>query len=102
MITRDHVDAAARLARLKLSEAERERMIADLEKVVGYVDELFAADVSSLEGDDVEPMTHAPGVVPMSSPGLRRDLPIAVLGRQALAGNPGFDGAVVRVPRVVY
>jgi aspartyl/glutamyl-tRNA(Asn/Gln) amidotransferase C subunit len=92
VITAKDVDNAAKLARLRLSDDERARMVAELEKIVAYVDELFAADV-----DDAAPLERAPGVEPRA----RVDEARAVLGRAALAGNPGFDGTLVKVPRVV-
>lgn len=92
MIQRDDVVKAARLARIQLADSEVERLAADLERVVGYVEQLMAVDVAG-----VEPM-----VQPTTLPCPRRsDEPASVIGRGALVGSAGFDDGLVRVPRVV-
>jgi aspartyl/glutamyl-tRNA(Asn/Gln) amidotransferase C subunit len=88
----DDVQKAAKLARLPLQDSERQAIERDLTDVVAHVDELFSADV-----DDAAPMERGPLVEPRLRPDEERD----VLGRQALEGSVGFDGALVRVPKVI-
>ena len=92
MITKDDVLRAAKLSRLALSDDEVKRLVVDLERVVSYVDEIMNVDVTGLE-----PMTHVHDV---STP-RRPDVAGEVLGRRALEGSAGFDGALVRVPKVI-
>jgi aspartyl-tRNA(Asn)/glutamyl-tRNA(Gln) amidotransferase subunit C len=53
MIEREQVEHVARLARLKLSEAELERMAGELSGILDHVDR-----ISELDLDDVEPTSH--------------------------------------------
>ena len=92
MITRDDVVHAARLSRLRLSNEEVDAIAGDLMRVVGYVEQLMAVDVTG-----VEPMTH-----PLAVTSTRRaDEARPVLGRAALVGSAGYDDGLVRVPKVV-
>ena len=52
MITKHTLDHLAKLARIELGEKEEEKLLADLQKIVEYFDELKALDTSG-----VEPMT---------------------------------------------
>ena len=92
MITRDDVERAAKLARLRLRADEVDSITRDLERIVGYVQQLQSVDV-----DGVEPMTH-----PMQIAAPRRaDEPAAVLGRRAILQSAGFDDGVIHVPKVI-
>ena len=53
-ITLDEVDRVARLARLELSGAERERMRSQLDSILSYIDKL-----RQLDTEGVEPTSHA-------------------------------------------
>lgn len=90
MIAREQVLHVARLARLRLSEAELERMAGELSGILEHVDR-----IGELELDDVEPTTH---VVPLQNV-LRADEPRPSWPREAVleqAPDPA-DGAF-RVP----
>ena len=92
MIGRDDVVKAARLSRLALTEAEIGRIAIDLERIVGYVEQLGAVDVEGIE----------PMVQPFDLEGVRReDVAAPVIGRAAIAGSAGYDDGLVRVPKVV-
>lgn len=54
MITREDVKKIANLARIKVSEAEEEKLQKDLSSILGYIDTLSEVDVS-----DVRPTAHA-------------------------------------------
>lgn len=54
MIERKDVEYVARLARLRLTEDESERMTRELGGVLGYIEHIEELDL-----DGVEPMSHA-------------------------------------------
>jgi aspartyl-tRNA(Asn)/glutamyl-tRNA(Gln) amidotransferase subunit C len=90
MIDRDQVLHVARLARLRLSDEELERMPAELSKILEHVERMDQLD---LEG--VEPTSH---VVALENV-LREDVPRPSLPRErALAGAPDVAGGGFRVP----
>ncbi len=53
-LTRDEVEKVSLLARLKLTDAELDRMTAQLGQIVEYVHQL-----AELDTEEVEPMAHA-------------------------------------------
>lgn len=92
MIGRDDVVKAAKLSRLALTEAEIGRIAIDLERIVGYVEQLGAVDVEGIE----------PMVQPFDLEGVRRaDVAAPGIGRAAIAGSAGYEDGLVRVPKVV-
>ena len=87
------MEHVARLARLELTEDEKERMTAQLDAILGYVDKLNALDTSQ-----VEPTTT---VIPMVSV-MRDDVVRPSLDREeALANAPDRADAFFRVPRII-
>jgi aspartyl-tRNA(Asn)/glutamyl-tRNA(Gln) amidotransferase subunit C len=92
-ITRAEVEHVARLARLDLTEDEKERMTAQLDAILGYIDTLNALDTSG-----VEPTTT---VIPMMSV-MREDVVRPSLDREeALANAPDREDVFFRVPRII-
>jgi aspartyl-tRNA(Asn)/glutamyl-tRNA(Gln) amidotransferase subunit C len=92
-ITRAEVEHVARLARLELTEDEQERMTAQLDAILGYIDTLNALDIGG-----VEPTTT---VIPMVSV-MRDDEVRPSLDREdALANAPDREDAFFRVPRII-
>ncbi len=90
MIDRDQVLYVAKLARLRLSEEEVERMTGELSGILGHVDRISRLD---LEG--VEPTSH---VVALENV-LRADVPWESLPREvALASAPEPVDGAFRVP----
>ena len=90
MIDRDQVLHVARLARLRLSEEEVERMAAELSGILDHVDRISRLD---LEG--IEPTTH---VLPLENV-LRPDEPRPSWPRErALEQAPDPSGGAFRVP----
>ncbi len=80
----------ARLARLRLSEEELERMAGELSGILEHVDRISALDL-----DDVEPTAH---VVALENV-LRSDEPDPSLPRErALEPAPDPDDGAFRVP----
>lgn len=90
MIERDQVLHVAKLARLRLSEEEVERMVGELSGILDHVDRIGNLD---LEG--VEPTSH---VVALENV-LRADEPRPSLPRDAaLASAPEPQDGAFRVP----
>lgn len=92
-LSRDEVLKISLLARLELSEAELEKMTAQLVQIVGYVDQL-----SELDTEGVEPMAHALDVANVFA----EDQVRPSLDRTAaLANAPHSDGECYLVPAVL-
>jgi aspartyl-tRNA(Asn)/glutamyl-tRNA(Gln) amidotransferase subunit C len=92
-ISIEEVDHVARLARLDLSAADKERMRSELDKILGYIDKLRALDTR-----DVLPTSHA---VPVTNV-MRDDVPYPSLPQSdALANAPDRQGDLFRVPKII-
>jgi aspartyl-tRNA(Asn)/glutamyl-tRNA(Gln) amidotransferase subunit C len=92
-LTRQDIEKVALLGRLRLSDAEAEKMIVELGKIVAFVDQL--AEVNT---DGVEPMAHALDVNNV----FREDRVVVGLPRdEALANAPHHDGRGYLVPAVL-
>ena len=90
MIEREQVLHVARLARLRLTDEEVERMTSELSTILDHIEKL-----SELDLDDVEPTSH---VVELENV-LRPDEPRPSLPRDvALEQAPDSDGTGFRVP----
>jgi aspartyl-tRNA(Asn)/glutamyl-tRNA(Gln) amidotransferase subunit C len=90
MIDREQVLHVAKLARLKLTEDEVERMSGELSAILEHVD-----NINELDLEGVEPTAH---VVPLENV-LREDEPRPSLPRErALEGAPDADETGFRVP----
>src|SRR5918911_1853790 len=91
MLSRDQVLHVARLARLELTDAEQQRMSAELSNVLDHIETIGA--LGDLE--DVEPTSHVIAVENV----LRADEPTPCLPREiALASAPDADMGGFRVP----
>jgi aspartyl-tRNA(Asn)/glutamyl-tRNA(Gln) amidotransferase subunit C len=90
VIDREQVLHVARLARLRLSDDEVERMTGELNDILGHIEA-----IQGLELDDVEPTSH---VVPLENV-LRADEPRPSWPReQVLEGAPDAAPDGFRVP----
>ena len=90
MIDRDQVLHVARLARLRLDDAELERMAGELSVIIEHVER-----INELDLDEVEPTAH---VVALENV-LRPDEPRPSLSHErALEQAPDTDGSGFRVP----
>ena len=93
MIDRETVAHVARLTRLALSEAELERMRAELNSILAHLDTLKALDT-----EGVEPTSHAVDVVNV----MREDEIAPCFPRDAMLANaPDPSGEFFRVPRII-
>ena len=87
------VEHVARLARLELSEAEKERMRGELNGILAYIDKLVALDVAG-----VEPTSHA---VPLTNV-MRDDVAEPSFPQDDMLANaPDRHGDLFRVPRIL-
>ncbi len=92
-LDRAAVDHVARLARLDLTEEERERMQKELTLILGH-----AEKIQSLELDAVPPTSHP---LPLSNV-MRPDVARPSLPREeALANAPEAEDGRFRVPRII-
>lgn len=87
------IDELAALARLKLDADEAARLGADMDKMLEFVQELQAIDVSG-----VEPLASING---LSTVG-REDVPREGLDRETVLGaSPSHNAGFVKVPKVL-
>jgi len=87
------VEYVAKLARLEVTEAEKEKFTAQLNDILLYIDQL-----NELDTQGVAPMTHAIAV----TNAFREDKIEESLGTQkALANAPDARGEFFRVPKVI-
>lgn len=92
-ISKEEVLYVANLARLRLDEAETERLARDMSQILEYMELLGQVDTSS-----VEPLEH---VIEIEQ-SLRKDEPVAPLDHEtALKNAPDADSDYFRVPRVI-
>lgn len=87
------LEHVAALARVELTEAERQKFAGDFQTILGFFQKLAAVDVSALE-----PCAHA---IPVYNV-LREDVPAETLPVEALLQNaPAARENQIVVPRVV-
>lgn len=92
-ITLKEVEHVARLARLDLSEPEKERMRSQLDAILTYIDKL-----RQLNTEGVEPTSHAiPMVNVMREDEVRPCLPAG----EMLANAPEREREFFRVPKII-
>ena len=92
-LDRKSVDHVARLARLDLSEGEREKMRLELNNILEHAEKIQALDL-----DGVAPMAHSvPLVNRMRADGVAPSLP----QEKALQNAPEVEDGRFRVPRII-
>ena len=92
-ITLAEVEHVARLARLELSAEEKERMRAQLDRILGYIDKLRQLDTMN-----VEPTAH---MIPMMNV-MREDEPRPSLPPDTMLSNaPEREDNLFRVPKII-
>jgi len=92
-ISLQDVEHVARLARLELSPAEKERMRRELDGILAYIDKLRALDTSG-----IAPTSHA---VPVTNV-MRDDVERPSLPQdEMLANAPDRQGDLFRVPKII-
>lgn len=93
ILTREEVEKVSRLARLRLTDEELDRMTVQLGQIVAYVESL-----SELDTDAVEPMAHA---LDVSNVFAADELRASLQRDAALAGAPHHDREFYLVPAVL-
>ena len=92
-LSREEVARVAVLARLRLTAAEEAEFTAQLDQILGYMDQLAQLDTSN-----VEPFSHAAGAANV----LREDRVTNRPNPDALFANaPDRDGAFFKVPKIL-
>jgi len=87
------VEHVARLARLELSDADKERMRRELDSILSYIDKLRAVDT-----EGVEPTSHA---VPLTNV-MREDVTRSSFAQSDMLANaPERSGDFFRVPKII-
>lgn len=92
-ITIQEVEHVARLARLELTPEEKERMRAQLDSILSYIDKLNELDTSA-----VEPTSH---VIPMVNVMREDEVRPSLPQEEALANAPDREGEFFKVPRII-
>jgi len=92
-VTSEMIDRLAKLARLKFSDAEKEELKVDLERMIGFVEKLKEVDTTG-----VEPLLHISNAVNV----LREDeVKQTITKEEALLNAPLTDGNFFKVPKVI-
>ncbi len=92
-LDRSAVDHVARLARLDLTEEERDRMQKELTGILEH-----AEKIQSLDLDDVPPTSHA---LPLSNVLRADEVRSSLPPEEALANAPAAEDGRFRVPRII-
>ncbi|MQB00096.1 MAG: Asp-tRNA(Asn)/Glu-tRNA(Gln) amidotransferase subunit GatC [Actinobacteria bacterium] len=92
-IDRAAVDHVARLARLDLSEEERERMQVELAAILDHAEKIQALDL-----DGIEPTSHA---IPLRNVMRPDEVTPSLPQEVALANAPETEDGRFRVPRII-
>lgn len=92
-ISREEIEHIASLARLYLSEEEKELFGSQLGSILDYMEKL-----NELDTRDIEPTSH---VLPISNV-MRDDMPgHSISGEDALRNAPGRTEKFYRVPKII-
>ncbi len=92
-ITREEVEHVARLARLELTEEEKDLFTGQMDAILAYVDKLNELDTSG-----VVPTSHA---VPMENAFREDEVGSSIGVDNALANAPERAEGFFRVPKVI-
>ncbi|MBP8646263.1 MAG: Asp-tRNA(Asn)/Glu-tRNA(Gln) amidotransferase subunit GatC [Syntrophobacteraceae bacterium] len=92
-ISREKVRHVADLARLELSEQEELRMTEQMNRILGYMDQL-----NELNTEKIPPTTHA---IQLQNVFREDEVQDSLPREQALANAPQTDGVNFIVPRVI-
>ncbi|MBC7853785.1 MAG: Asp-tRNA(Asn)/Glu-tRNA(Gln) amidotransferase subunit GatC [Pirellulaceae bacterium] len=92
-LTRADVEKVSLLGRLRLSDAELDKMTEQMGRIVGYIEQL-----SELNTDNVQPMAHAQE---MQNVFAEDTLGASLRREAALANAPKKDAECYRVPAVL-
>lgn len=92
-ITKEQVTHVANLARLNLTEEEKENMTKDMESIITFIDQINQLDIS-----DVNPTAH---IIPINNV-FREDIVQKSMDRDELIKNaPVKENGCFSVPKIV-
>ncbi len=92
-ITKEQVEHVAKLARLNLTEAEKERLTGEMENIIAFADKLNELDTSG-----IEPTAH---VIPIQNV-FREDVVKPSFDREKILANaPTKEDGCYKVPKIV-
>ena len=92
-LDRSDVDKIAHLARIRISDEEKDRYVQDLNNILDLVERMNAVDT-----DGIDPMAHPLHMVQR----LRRDEPVEPNRRELFQGvAPATEGGLYLVPKVI-
>jgi aspartyl-tRNA(Asn)/glutamyl-tRNA(Gln) amidotransferase subunit C len=92
-ITQEVIEHVANLARLNLSEQEKEKLTSEMANIVAYVDKLNELDTS-----DIQPTAH---IIPVKNV-FREDKTQEPYDREKILANaPSHEDGCFKVPKVV-
>ena len=91
--TKIDVKYVAHLARLSLSPAEEQKLGAQLDQILGYIEKLKELDVSQ-----VEPTAHAVPLVNVTRPD---EIRTSISNAEALRNAPAQANGLFMVPKIV-
>jgi len=92
-VTRETIEHVANLARLNISEQEKEKITLEMENIINYMDKLNELDTTGIKA-----MEH---VIPMKNV-LREDKVEKSFDREKILANaPLHDNGFFKVPKVV-
>jgi len=92
-ISKDDVKHVARLARLRLTEEEKEKFGKQLNQILAYVEKL-----NELNIENVEPTSH---VVPLTNVLRKDEVKPSLSEEEALANAPERKGKYFKVPKII-
>ena len=92
-ITKDQVEYVANLAKLDISEEEKEIFTKQLDSILSYMDKL-----NQLDTRDIDPTSH---VLPIKNIFRKDEVKPSLPLEEALANAPDRKNGFFRVPRVI-
>lgn len=92
-ITKETIEHVANLARLKLTEQEKEKLTSEMGNILDYVDKLNELDTSK-----VEPTNH---VLPIKNVFREDEVRESFNREKILANAPSSEDGCFKVPKVV-
>ncbi len=92
-ITKKDVEHVAKLARLKLTEEEKEKFGKQLSEILEYVEKL-----NELDTEKVKPASH---VVPLKSVMREDEVKPSLPVEEVLANAPAREGKYFKVPKII-
>lgn len=93
MLTREQVEHVALLARLELSEEEKDKYARQLNDILGYIEML-----DRLDTENVPPTAH---VLPLKNVFREDEVCYHMPNEKALANAPAREGGSFKVPKIV-